>query len=488
MRKLVYATLAYAAIMGALAAWRWHLWTWGTDTGTFSQVIGDALGGFGDGPEQGTHFRFHWAPILATLFPLVALTRSPLSLQFAQIGLIALAAFPLYGIARAYVDERSAWRYGALALIYPPACGVAFTEFHEIAFYPALTLGLIWAAERARWRWFALFAIADALVREEACIVLALAGLAFAALGLLRRGAPGEGMLEGAPLESERLFVAGLGLTAINLAALGIYYGIVIPHVGAWQPSRFYDYPFAQGPAALVVALLAHPAYLAQVATLGRFTYVLEAFAPLVFLPLRSRWTWFALPGMLVILLSSDAVTWRMGSHYAAIWIPWLLLGAVAALVHLERRRPAAARRWFAAACASCAIFLIAFNPMHVAHYLRPIYPHDDAQKALALVPNDAPVATHDEWFTRIAYTHRNATVFFCPYLTYAVYADDFPNGYFRTQILPELRSEIRSGQARVVATFGQVKVYRRRPDSGARVGTCITPGNVRFRPKFPTS
>ena len=497
MRKLALAIAAYAIVYGAFAAWRWHIWTFGTDTGTFAQVVGDAFGGFADGPEQGTHFRFHWAPLLAILWPLVVTTRSPLALQFAQIVLIALCALPLYGTARAYVDRDRAFAYASLALLYPPLGAVAFTEFHEIAFYPALALGLVWAAERARWGWFAVFAVCAALVREEACIVLACVGLAFTAIGIASTRAPAEprgrvpaasrgrargeprGLLAGSPREPERLVAAGLGLTVVNALALFVYYRIVIPHVGAWQPSRFYEYPFAHGPAQLVTAILVHPGDAAAFLTLGRFTYLLEALVPLAFLPLFSRWSLLAVPGLLIVLLSSDPIAWRMGSHYAAIWCPWLLLGAVAALVARGER---VARRWWRAAAALCLVFLAAFNPMHVAHYIRPIYAHDDAARALALVPSNAHLVTHDEWFAHVAYAHRNATVFFCPFVDYVVYANDYPGGYYHAEIVPEIAREIASGQMHAIARFGHVTAYRRVPDPGARVGSCVTPGDVRYR------
>ena len=482
MRKLWIATLVYVAILGALALWRWHVWSYGTDTGTFAQVIADAFGGFRDGPEQGTHFRFHWAPLLAVLYPLVALTRSPLSIQLAQIGLIAASAFPLYGVARTYVGEGAAFRIALLALIYPPLAAVAFTEFHEIAFYPVVALGLFWAAERRSWRTFGVLAFVSALIREEACLIFIVVGLALAAVGWIHRAAKdGAGLLLGAP-QAPR---AGLGLALVNAAALAVYFGVVIPHVGAWQPSRFYDYSFAQGPAALLVALVLHPWFVVQLATFGRFTYLLEAFVPLAFLPLGSRWSLLALPGLGIVLLSSDAVTWRMGSHYAAIWIPWLLVGTAATLVRLERNRSSGlATRGAYAAVALCALFLIAFNPMHPLHYLRAVYPTADAQRALAALPADAgPIVTHDEWFVRIALSHPDATVFLCPYVRTAVYADDFPNGYFQDDIKPQLQRLVARHEAAVRARFNHVAMYVLTPPPGARIGNCITPGDLRYKP-----
>jgi hypothetical protein len=84
-------------------------------------------------------------------------------------------------------------------------------------------------------------------------------------------------------------------------------------------------------------------------------------------------------------------------------------------------------------------------------------------------------VALHDEWYTRIAYGHPHATVFVCPDVDMLVYADDFRNGYFEAQIVPEIRNELASGQARVLRRFGHVTVYARKPDRKAVYGNCKT-------------
>jgi uncharacterized membrane protein len=483
VRRVVLWYGAYLLVLGGLAAYRWHIWTYGTDTGTFAQVIANAFGGFNDGPEQGTHFRFHWAPIVALLWPLVTLTRSPLSLQLAQTALIGATIFPLYALARGYLDEREAGRVAFLALLYPPLAAVGFTEFHEIAFYPVLALGMLWAADRTRWVTFALCACGAAFVREDVCLVNCVAGIGLTIVGWSQRNAPvPRGLLDGAARQPRKLALAGLGLTALNAGSLAVFYGIVIPHVGAWQPSRFYDYSFAQGPLAVLAALSLHPKYVFELANVGRATYLLEALVPLAFLPLLSRWGAFALPGLVIILLSSDPITWRMGSHYPALWIPWFLIAALAALVSMRRRRAARAKRWTTVALALCVVFLVAFNPMHVGHYLKSIYPRDDARRALALVPPGALLVTHDEWFTQVALRFPEATVFFCPYTTYAAYADDFPNDYFQRQIHPELEREVADGSARIVAQFGQVKLYKRTPAPWSHVGNCVTPGDVRYK------
>ncbi|MBV9103609.1 MAG: DUF2079 domain-containing protein, partial [Candidatus Eremiobacteraeota bacterium] len=249
MRRLWIAIAIFCAIFIVLQTYRWRIWTFGADTGTFSQIVLDAFGGFRDGPEQGTHFRFHWAPLLAVLYPVVALTRSGLALQFSQFVLIAFTAVPIYALARRYTDERTAVWCGILPLIYPPLVAVAFGEFHEIAFYPLVACALIWALDAERWVLFAVLAIASALVREECCIAFIVVGLGLTLTGTwhMRMKGAGSGLLFFEPRNPRALAAAGMFLFLLNAGALAVYFLVVIPRVGAWQPAHFYDYPFAYG-------------------------------------------------------------------------------------------------------------------------------------------------------------------------------------------------------------------------------------------------
>jgi hypothetical protein len=270
------------AAFSAAAILRWHAWSYGVDLGTFAQVIDNTFHGFTDRPEAGTHFRYHWSPILALLWPVVAATRSPLSLQFVQIVLIALTAVPLAAIVRSHADEGWAFRAGLLALLYPPLIAPAFLEFHELAFYPVLALALIWAADRARWGWFAVFSIAALAVREDATLDLAIVGLVLGIIGLVRRSTSAQsGLLAGEPREPGRLAIAGFALAVLSFVTLAVYFSLV-KDLGGWRPSHFYDYSFAQGPVQVALSLFTHPIELVRaIFTFGRFTYLLEAFLPL---------------------------------------------------------------------------------------------------------------------------------------------------------------------------------------------------------------
>jgi hypothetical protein len=59
MRRVTIMFGIYAAVMGAMAIYRWQIWSFGADTGTFTQVALNAFAGFRDTSELGSHFHVH---------------------------------------------------------------------------------------------------------------------------------------------------------------------------------------------------------------------------------------------------------------------------------------------------------------------------------------------------------------------------------------------------------------------------------------------
>ena len=443
-------TLAAFALLSGLAAVRAADWSYGADTGTFVQIVLDAFGGMRNGVERTTHYRFHWSPDLVLLWPLLAASHSLWVLQAVLAGASVACAPLLAAIARARGLERAvADRIGAVALVYPPLVAVGFGEFRDLGLLPPLALGWWLAVQRRAWGWAALTAALLAGLREDVCLELALVGAVVAIDAAVRRDRP--------------RVLAGLGSAALGSASGAVYALVVLPRVGPWPPSHFYTYPFADGPAALLLAPIAHPlAFFAAILTLGRLTYVLEALIPLAFVPLRTRLFWLSAPGFAVVLLANSGLVWRMGMHYAALWIPWLLIAFAAGVSTLRRQR-----RWTTIAFVLCAIVLIAFSPLHPLHYLKPSYHAlGEAKAALACVPPEASVATHDEWYTAVAARRAGAMVLGDdpPPAAYLVVADDFPNRAFTEGVLPKVRALVRAGRYVERCRFGAVAAYARRP------------------------
>ena len=463
MKRVVGWFVFYVAVMSALAVYRWHIWSFGGDTGIFAQVTLDAFGGFHDAAEQASHFAYHWSPILAILYPFVALTRNPVSLQIVQIVLIGATAFPFYAFLRRYTSDAFASRLALLALIYPPLMAIAFEEFHELAFFPPIAMLLVWAIDSERWLVFAAGSILAISIREDVLIVFACFGVILVVAGALRRGVPGDGLLSLAPVAPRATIVAGAWLAVASAVALAAYFMLVVPSLGGWRPSHFYVYPFAAGPFTLVLAFFTQPlAAFPAVLTFGRLTFLLEAFVPLLLLPLRSVWMFAALPGLGIVLLANDGWVWRMGSHYVAIFIPALLIGTAAVLIRLSRERLPRAQRQLSIVFGLCTIVLIAFNPMHIGHFMTPPYADlADVERAFAVLPPNAIASTHDEWYTHYALTNPNLAASGVIPTDYAVYADDFSYPTFRANMLPWLHDKLARGEFHIIAQFGNVKVYK---------------------------
>jgi hypothetical protein len=158
-----------------------------------------------------------------------------------------------------------------------------------------------------------------------------------------------------------------------------------------------------------------------------------------------------------------------MGTHYVLLAVPWVLLGACAALVRLlESGKAESALRWWRGACALCAVFLIAFDPMHPMHYLRAAqYQHTaSVEHAMSCVPRDARIATHDEWLAHYALAYPGITQFGKHpgrFAGYVVFAQDWQNSDFEGRVLPQLRAARAQGLFRLRCRYGDVVVLERR-------------------------
>ena len=465
---MLVAAALYALAAGVLVTIHWKLWLTGLDTGVYTQIILGTWHGFHSAFENASHLATHFSPLLGAFYPLLALTHSGLALQYAQIILIASAPIVLFAFVRPRVDAGLAQRIGIIAVLYPPIAAAGIGEFHILATLPLLAYGLVWAADRGRWGWFAAVAFMLLLVREDVLVELVALG-AIAGFVLLRTQHADWPLLAD-PAQRRRLGFASISVAFAAAALAGAYFGLIQPAFGraGWYPALYYHYGLPRGEAALfsppLVDAPPNPAASLSTTLLRRAGYLLEALVPLALLPLRTWWWLLALPGLGLVLAATSASIWTMGAHYALLWAPWLVLAMAVALVQLHARRGERVARWWAnAAIFCCVVFLVAINPMHLGYYLRPgYYDIADARRALACVPNGATVATHDQWFTHIAGTNLSANGDVIDGADYLVYADDFPDAAFQRQVKPELDRALATGRFRVVCSFASVRTYER--------------------------
>lgn len=369
--------VAYAAILTGLGAIRYAVHRNLVDFGIFAQTISSAFRCFCN-PIEGSHWAFHFSPILYLPGIAALVWHSPYVLiVFSAMG-GALVIPPVYAIVARRAEKNVARLAALVAFLYPPLLGLTFNDFHENALAPAAVLWAFWAFDAGRLRLAVLCALLAIGVKEDQAIFMALCGLAVA------------WRYRASVRATAGIVVACAGL----IAALGFFL-FIAPHAQVnpnWAPVRFYAWTQSD-----VLSLV--PAGIAQ-----RAGFLVLVFLPLVFLPFRSALIWLALPPFAEVLLSRMPTTFTNGSHYAGAWAGYVL----AAFAFAARERPAARLRpALAVALALCVVELAVANPMHPGLNLRAVQERDVLlDRRLAALAPGADVATQEEAYTHLAMTH----------------------------------------------------------------------------------
>lgn len=315
MRTTYVAAAVFALVYVALDLNKLYALRYGADLGTYLQTFVNLQHGsswnFG---EWRPHLQVHSSWTLVLLVPLVALFPRAETLIGVQVLAVASAALPLALLARdLHLGTRAAGLLSIAYLLSPAAQGLAYDNFSENVFVPALACG------------GALFASRRLLWPTLACAIL-LAGLK----------------------EDEMLFILWFGIAAavwwdrrigFALVASAILSGAALWAVGRLSGTHPNDPSYA---------LAIHD-------PTGKLTMVVLLLAPFAFVPLAiGRWLLLGTPLLaeIVFMQPWNYEPSRVGSHYTA---PLLAATAIAAAFGL-RRAPG-----FARAMVPCALFVMLF-------------------------------------------------------------------------------------------------------------------------------
>ncbi|MBV9232623.1 MAG: DUF2079 domain-containing protein [Candidatus Eremiobacteraeota bacterium] len=439
-RALWVGCLAYAALFTGLGALKYLVHRNLVDFGIFAQTAASAFGCFCN-PIEGSHWAFHFSPILYAVGAVMTAARSSIALIALQAVAGALVAPPLYALALRHSNSITVARGTALvAWLYPPLAGLIFGDFHENGFAPAAVAWLLYAFDAGRAGWTLLAACVVLTIKEDQAAFLTVGGL----LGAWHfRGTP-------------RGRIAGT-IAILSAAVIVLFFAVIAPHAaaatnGGWQPERFYAWRAAD----------ARDLFGAVGARLG---FLLLVLTPLIFLPLRSRYFWLALAPLCEVLFSRLPTTFTLGTHYAGAWIGYVLVAYACAMPALEPRR---ARRAIVACVVLCCAEFVVANPLHPALNLRAVQPRDvNLDRFLARLPAGQDVATQEEAYTHLALRDSRATLLpESPQIPeaacYVLVDRDFPDSPRLQEYGAALRELVRNGRYGVALRQGPIVLYRR--------------------------
>ncbi len=297
MRAVWWAAAGFALVFVALDFNKLYALRYGADLGTFLQTLVNLRHGsswnFG---EYRPHFQVHDSWALALLVPIVALFPRAETLIVVQVLALAAAGVLLAKFAREIgASDRNAALLGIAFLLTPSAQGIAFDNFSENVFVPALVFaGAIAVRRRAL---LPALVVAQLLlgVKEDEILFVAWFGAACAIWWDRRLGA------------------SLVALAALNGAAY-------------WTIERLLHVVPNDPPYGLAVRDAS-----------GKFTLAALLLAPFAFAPLAiGRWLLLSAPlfAEIVFMQPWNYEPSRIGSHYTA---PLLAAAAIAAAFGLRR-------------------------------------------------------------------------------------------------------------------------------------------------------
>lgn len=433
----VYVTLASAYTW--LGFWRYHIFRAGVDEGVFTQVANTAFHGFfSTVGERANHMLIHASPILIVTVPFVKLFNGAPGLIILQAFACAAVVFPVFAFAIGRFPKLVAFVITLVAACYPPLSGIAVGDFHELAFAPALGAGLVLALDRRAWRWAIAAAVTLACVKEDQFVALAFIG----------------GVVALASRDDRERRRCGTWIAVIGVAGALLYFGavrpLIDPHFPYWSLHyyQWWWYP----PTPLGFAGWNSPL---------RLKYLVAALSPLGFLPLLSRrYFVFALPGLAEVMLSHEAITLFVGTHYSATWSGYMLCAFVDGAAWLASRSMILAKLGLVAALGVSIWTSEYYSPVSPAYFLGRKSTADDAAKerALASLPKDASILSDDAIFAHLG-MHTNASIDGSgqEYLVYDVIEDA---SQWRSSAVQELLAR---GIYRIVLRRGSIVVLRRK-------------------------
>jgi uncharacterized membrane protein len=439
-RFLWLGCLLYAALFSCLGWWKYAVHRNLVDFGIFAQTITSAFGCFCN-PIEGSHWAYHFSPILYPVAVIVAVAHSPLTLIALQAIAGALVAPPVYALVLRARNEVAVARLAAIvAWLYPPLAGLIFGDFHENGFAPAAVAWMLYAFDAGLLGWTVALAILTLSIKEDQAIFLAVAGI----LGAWYFRGTAAGRVAAA-------------LTVLSIAVFFWFFYHIQPNAAAaatvpWQPQRFYAWSAAD----------VHGIWSGVGA---RFGFLLLILVPLLFLPLRSRMGWLIVAPLAEVLLSRMPTTFTLGTHYAGAWIGYVLAAFACAARRLETRR---ARVILGACIVLSLIEFTVADPLHPGLNLRAIQTRDVVlDRFLATLPAGLSVATQEEAYTHLALNNPYARLMpeTPERLTYACFVlidREFPDSARLQEYGGAMTTLLENSQYLLVWRLAGIELYRR--------------------------
>jgi uncharacterized membrane protein len=289
---------------------------------------------------SGSLFAIHISPVLFLLLPFYAVSPHPETLLVVKSFALAFAAFPLYLLTKETTkNSKAAFMLTLVYLLYPPLQGANWFDFQQSAFLPLLFFSTYYFMTRKNWKFYFPTMLLTLMVEEH--IAIAVFILTILHLSLTTNPRSVFKSVKQLKVDEGSVSIATMVLCTIyffavmsiknlfpvnpdferfyratdNFAILGINDVLSLPLYALMNPHRtldalLYDYPF-------------------------KFLYIIFLLCPLIFTPLRNRFSLGILFLLTPFLLSNYRPYYSIGVHYPFYILPMIYVAAIYGLGRL---------------------------------------------------------------------------------------------------------------------------------------------------------
>ena len=283
--------------------------------------------------------------MLILLSPFYLVWSHPKMLLLIQTLVVGAGAFFVYAIGKSIIKNKNiALVFAFTYLLNPAVQRTNLYDFHAVTLATTFLLGTYYFYLKKNYKYFTLFALLSALCKEQVWLIIALFGI----LLFIQ--------------QKKRLFGA-----IVFLASIGIFYFLIwyaIPQaLGSQHFALAYYSDFGDSPSKVILTVLLSPQkILGIIFQPNRINYLIQLFSPHGYLSFLSPvYLIFAVPDLLINLLSSKQLFRELYYQYTANISPFIFIAAIHSVVLIKKRVPIIPSAFF--------IFYLLINSL-IASYL----------------------------------------------------------------------------------------------------------------------
>lgn len=370
---------------------------------------------------SGSFFGVHFSPILFFVLPLYRIVTAPETLLALQSFVLALAAVPIYKLAKEYAGGRtSALVFAAAYLLYPATQHVNWYDFHVQAFLPLFFAFAMYYITKEKWSKYFLFIFLALTVEEHAAWIAFAMGIYIA----WKYRTSVLSTLTGKSSERKHLIIA---LATIVIS--GVWYWFTL-----WQRNTFFPINpaaleeflgspnfailGARDPIQIPLLLIVRPWNTIQALAFDahiKLLYLALLFGPLAFFSFKAPSALIpAIPWFAFSLLSQTLAHHALGHQYDTYVAAFIFASAIFAVRknYLKTSTLNGVKGSLKKVVVfSIAFFLIASPLGPVVNILYPNYVNlstsnheQQLDEVLQMIPPNASILTQDSIFTQVSH------------------------------------------------------------------------------------